>query len=140
MSIQTTEEGYFAPIGTRGFFERGMKAATFDQQPVDASASVSACMQALRATGAPRWSEHARRAFVWFLGQNQLQQPLYDPRTGGCRDALHADRVNENEGAESTLSFLLALMDMRTDEVRGHAMQIPADEPSEALLVAGSAR
>ena len=53
-------------------------------------------------------------AFDWFLGQNQLQQSLYDPTTGGCRDGLHADRVNENQGAESTLSFLLALLEMRS--------------------------
>ncbi|HEX2835361.1 MAG TPA: glycosyltransferase family 4 protein [Thermoanaerobaculia bacterium] len=140
MTIQKTSEGYFAPIGTRGFFERGMKAAVFDQQPVDACATVSACMHAFRATGDHRWSEHARRAFMWFLGQNQLQQSLYDPRTGGCRDALHVDRVNENEGAESTLSFLLALMDMRADEVRWNAMQISTAEPSEALLAVSPAR
>lgn len=140
MTIQRTTDGYFAPIGTRGFFERGMKAAVFDQQPVDACATVSACMQAFRATGDHRWSEHARQAFMWFLGQNQLQQPLYDPRTGGCRDALHVDRVNENEGAESTLSFLLALMDMRADEVRWNAMQIPVAEPSEVLMAVSPVR
>ena len=70
---------------------------------------VSACLEAHRVTGDARWTEHARRAFTWFLGQNQLQQSLYDATTGGCRDGLHADRVNENQGAESTLSFLLAL-------------------------------
>ena len=134
MTIQRTADGYFAPIGTRGFFERGTVAAVFDQQPVDACATVSACMQAFRATGDHRWTEHARQAFTWFLGQNQLQQPLYDPLSGGCRDALHADRVNENEGAESTLSFLLALMDMRADEVRWNAMQIPVAEPSEVVV------
>ena len=74
---------------------------------------VSACLEAQRVTGDPIWAEHARRAFGWFLGQNQLQQSLYDPRTGGCRDGLHADRANENQGAESTLSFLLALLEMR---------------------------
>jgi len=140
MTIQRTEDGYFAPIGTRGFFERGMKAATFDQQPVDACATVSACMHAFRATGDHRWSEHARQAFMWFLGQNQLQQSLYDPRTGGCRDALHSDRVNENEGAESTLSFLLALMDMRADEARWNTMQIPVAEATEALSVVSPTR
>jgi hypothetical protein len=138
MSIQTTPDGYFAPVGTRGFFERGAKAAVFDQQPVDACASVSACMHAFRATGDHRWSEHARRAFTWFLGQNQLQQALYDPLSGGCRDALHADRMNENEGAESTLSFLLALVDMRADEVRWNAMQIPVAEPSEETVAVSS--
>jgi hypothetical protein len=117
-----------------------MESAGFDQQPVDACATVSACMQAFRATGDHRWSEHARQAFMWFLGQNQLQQPLYDPKTGGCRDALHADRVNENEGAESTLSFLLALMDMRADEVRWNAMQISSIEPDEALVAVSPAR
>ena len=65
-------------------------------------------------TGEARWKEHARRAFGWFVGQNHLQQSLYDPGTGGCRDGLHADRVNENQGAESTLSFLLALAEMRS--------------------------
>jgi glycosyltransferase involved in cell wall biosynthesis len=138
MKIQSSTGGYFAPIGNLGFFERGMIAASYDQQPVDACASVSACMQAFRATGDHRWAEHARRAFTWFLGQNQLQQPLYDPLSGGCRDALHADRLNENEGAESTLSFLLALMDMRADEVRWNAMQIPVAEPVEALVAVGS--
>ena len=140
MTIQRTPDGYFAPIGTNGFFERGMAAAVFDQQPVDACATVSACMHAFRATGDHRWSEHARRAFTWFLGQNQLQQPLYDPLTGGCRDALHADRVNENEGAESTLSFLLSLMEMRTDEVRWNAMQIPVAEPAETLMAMSPSR
>jgi len=141
MTIQRTA-GAFAPVGTNGFFERGMKPALFDQQPVEACATVSACMNAFRTTGDHQWAEHARRAFSWFLGQNQLQQPLYDPRSGGCRDALHADRMNENEGAESTLSFLLALMEMRADEVRWNAMQIPMAEPSEPLVAvsAGAAQ
>ncbi|HUP50657.1 MAG TPA: glycosyltransferase family 4 protein [Thermoanaerobaculia bacterium] len=134
MTIQQTRDGYFAPVGTNGFFDRGTIAAAFDQQPVEACATVSACMQAFRSTGDHRWSEHARRAFTWFLGQNQLQQALYDPFSGGCRDALHADRLNENEGAESTLSFLLALMDMRADEVRSNAMQVPVAEPAAAVM------
>ena len=140
-TIQRTAEGYFAPVGTNGFFERGMTAATFDQQPVEACATVSACMRAFRSTGDHRWSEHARAAFTWFLGQNQLQRPLYDPLSGGCRDALHVDRINENEGAESTLSFLLALVDMRADEARWNVMQVPVAEPAEALepAVAGAA-
>jgi hypothetical protein len=138
MTIQQTDDGYFAPIGTRGFFERGKAPATFDQQPVDACATVSACMHAFRTTGDHRWAEHARRAFTWFLGQNQLHQALYDPLSGGCRDALHVDRLNENEGAESTLSFLLALMDMRADEVRWNAMQIPVSAPIEALSAVGA--
>jgi len=75
---------------------------------------VSACLEAGRTTGDLRWAQHARRAFSWFLGQNHLQQSLYDTTTGGCRDGMHSDRMNENQGAESTLSFLLALAEMRS--------------------------
>ncbi len=112
-TLQCTEEGYFAPIGSDGFYTRDGPRAAFDQQPVEACVMVSACLDAQRFTGDAAWGEHARRAFGWFLGQNQLQQSLYDPWTGGCRDGLHADRPNQNQGAESTLSFLLALLDMR---------------------------
>jgi len=112
--IQTSDDGYFAPVGTDGFFLRGQqKKAAFDQQPVEACATISACQEAHFATGDIRWAERARRAFTWFFGQNQLQVALYDPSTGGCRDGLHADRANENQGAESTLSFLLGLVEMR---------------------------
>jgi uncharacterized protein YyaL (SSP411 family) len=112
-SIQCSEEGYFTPIGSNGFYRRGERRALFDQQPLEACAMISACLEAGRVTGEGQWAEHARRAFGWFLGQNHLQQSLYDATTGGCRDGLHADRVNENQGAESTLSFLLALAEMR---------------------------
>jgi glycosyltransferase involved in cell wall biosynthesis len=113
-SIQCSEEGYFAPIGSNGFYRRGERKALFDQQPLEACAMVSACLEAGRVTGEERWAEHARRAFGWFLGQNHIQQSLYDATTGGCRDGVHTDRLNENQGAESTLSFLLALAEMRS--------------------------
>ncbi|MBK6846707.1 MAG: glycosyltransferase family 4 protein [Proteobacteria bacterium] len=114
--VQRSTEGYFAPIGADGFYEQGGSKASFDQQPIEACAMISACLLAQRVTDDPRWGEEARRAFDWFLGQNQLQQPLYDAATGACRDGLHADRPNENRGAESTLSFLLALLEMRSAE------------------------
>lgn len=117
-SIQLSPEGYFAPIGSNGFYERCGPKAEFDQQPVEAHAMVSACLESRRVTGLAEWSERARQAFSWFLGENQLQQWIYDPTTGGCRDGLHADRVNENQGAESTLSFLLSLCEMRFAERR----------------------
>jgi hypothetical protein len=117
--IQCSEDGYFAPIGSNGFYERGGPKAWFDQQPVEACATVSACLEAQRVTGDGRWAMRAKRAFGWFLGQNHLQQSLYDPTTGGCRDGLHADRANENQGAESTLSFLLALLEMRSADRGG---------------------
>jgi glycosyltransferase involved in cell wall biosynthesis len=112
-AVQRSEEGYFVPIGSNGFYRRGQAKAPFDQQPVEACGMVSACLDARRITGDGKWSREARRAFDWFLGQNQLQQPLYDAATGGCRDGLHADRVNQNQGAESTLSFLMALSELR---------------------------
>src|SRR5205814_8590832 len=112
--------------------------ALFDQQPLEACGMVSACLEAGRVSRDPEWARDARRAFSWFLGQNHLQQSLYDATTGGCRDGLHADRLNENQGAESTLSFLLALMDMRADEVRWNAMQIPVAGRDETLVAVGA--
>jgi len=103
----------FVPIGSRGFFTQGSDKARFDQQPVEACATVSACLEAQRLTGESHWFAEAQRTFAWFLGKNDLQTPLYDASTGGCRDGLHPDRVNENQGAESTLSFLMALLEMR---------------------------
>jgi glycosyltransferase involved in cell wall biosynthesis len=112
-SIQRSPEGYFAPVGSNGFFSRGSVAAQFDQQPVEAGTMVSACIDAGRVDGDPKWAEYARTAFNWFLGENHLRVSLYDPSTGACRDGLHAERVNENQGAESTLAFLVALVDMQ---------------------------
>jgi hypothetical protein len=114
VTLQRSEDGYFSPIGSDGFYTRGASTAEFDQQPLEACAMVSACLEARRVTGDSSWIEHARSAFGWFLGQNHLQQSLYDPSTGGCRDGLHPDRLNENQGAESTLSFLLSLLEMRS--------------------------
>jgi glycosyltransferase involved in cell wall biosynthesis len=103
----------FVPIGSRGFYVQGEEKARFDQQPVEACATISACLEAQRLTGDKRWFTEAHRIFGWFLGKNDLQTPLYDASTGGCRDGLHPDRVNENQGAESTLSFLMALLEMQ---------------------------
>lgn len=125
--LQCTPDGYFAPIGSNGFYERGALTAAFDQQPVEACAMVSACLAAHRVTRDKRWAEHARRAFHWFLGQNQLQQSLYDASTGGCRDGLHAERVNENQGAESTLSFLLAVLEMRSADRADERSPVPLE-------------
>jgi hypothetical protein len=106
-------QGHFVPIGSEGFYPKDGQRARFDQQPIEAGAMVSACLQALRVTGDPRWRTEAWSAFNWFLGQNDLQLPLYDTSTGGCRDGLHPDRANQNQGAESTLSFLMALLELR---------------------------
>jgi len=113
-TVQRCEiKGHFVPIGSHGFYSKKTEKARFDQQPVEACAAVSAFLQAYRATGKARWRKDAWTAFNWFLGDNDLQVALYDPATGGCRDGLHPDRANENQGAESTLSFLMALLEMR---------------------------
>jgi glycosyltransferase involved in cell wall biosynthesis len=106
-------KGHFVPVGSQGFFSKDGEKARFDQQPVEACGAVSACLQAYRATGKARWRKEAWSAMNWFLGDNDLQIALYDSATGGCRDGLHPDRANENQGAESTLSFLMALLEMR---------------------------
>lgn len=111
--LQMSEKGHFRPIGSNGFYRRGGARADFDQQPIEAHTTVSACLEAYRATADVWWSEHAQRAFDWFMGWNDLGLELYSPETGGCRDGLHVDRVNGNEGAESTLAFLLSLAEMQ---------------------------
>jgi hypothetical protein len=118
-SLQSSDDGCFAPIGSNGFYIRGGTRARFDQQPVEACAMVSACLDAHRMTGHAPWARSARQAFDWFLGHNVLKEPLYDASTGGCRDGLHPDRVNQNQGAESTLSFLIALLEMRAADRAG---------------------
>ncbi|MGQ9574786.1 MAG: glycosyltransferase family 4 protein [Thermoguttaceae bacterium] len=114
--VQCCEAGHFVPIGSNGFYVRGGERARFDQQPLEAQTSVSACLAACRLTGQRRWQKEADRVFEWFLGRNDLGLPLYDPATGGCHDGLHPDRVNQNQGAESTLAFLLSLLEIRLFE------------------------
>jgi glycosyltransferase involved in cell wall biosynthesis len=116
VSLQTTQARCFRPIGSNGFYPRGGTRADFDQQPVEAQAMISACLEAHRVTRDPMWRNEARRAFEWFLGRNDLAVPLYDFTTGGCGDGLHPDRVNENQGAESTLAFQIALTEMKGAE------------------------
>lgn len=113
LEIQTSEDGYFRPIGSDGFYRRNGERAVFDQQPLEAHAMVSACLEAYLSTSDNFWLNNARMAFDWFLGRNDLGVALYDSTSGGCRDALHVDRVNENQGAESTLAFLLSLAEMK---------------------------
>jgi glycosyltransferase involved in cell wall biosynthesis len=107
------EKNHFVPIGSQGFYRKGRRRARFDQQPIEAGGTVSACLDAYRITGDEYWRVEAGSAFNWFLGANDLQVALYDPTTGGCRDGLHPERVNENQGAESTLAFLTAQVEMR---------------------------
>jgi hypothetical protein len=113
---QQRSNGHFSPIGSNGFYPQGGERARFDQQPVEAHAMASTCLEAYRCTGDDYWMNEARRTFEWFLGRNDLNLPLYDPTTGGCRDGLHPDRPNENQGAESTLAFVQTLLELRLAE------------------------
>jgi len=122
-NIQRSDAGHFSPIGSNGFYRRGQERASFDQQPVEASGMVSACLAAYRVTGDSYWLREAKRSMMWFLGENDLGLSLYDPITGGCRDGLHPDRANQNQGAESTLAFLMSLLEHRLvveDEPANH--------------------
>lgn len=116
LKTQTSESGYFRPIGSNGFYLKSGNRAKFDQQPIEAYSMLSACLEASRATDDRIWQESARMIFEWFLGINDLGIPLYNTQTGGCHDALHVDRINQNQGGESTLAFLLSLVEMQIME------------------------
>lgn len=131
LEVQTAPgSGCFSPIGSNGFYKRGEQPAHFDQQPLEANAMVSACLEAHRVTRDEFWSEKAQSVLEWFAGRNDLGLPLYDPLTGACRDGLHANRVNQNMGAESTLAALLSLTEMRmaraASEEAGQGMDVRA--------------
>jgi glycosyltransferase involved in cell wall biosynthesis len=113
MVQQTASTGHFRPVGTAGFGERRKQARAFDQQPVEATATIAACLAAWRADGDAKWKAMATSAFAWFLGSNDLSVPLVDPQTGSCRDGLHPDRANENRGGESVVCYLLGLAEIR---------------------------
>ena len=115
MREQTAPEGHFSPVGNGGW-RRGELRARYVQQPIETQASIEACLAAGSATGDARWHQDAVRAFEWFLGRNDAALPLYDSTTGGCCDGLYPDCVSLNQGAESTLAFLSALLRMRAEE------------------------
>jgi len=113
VDIQQSKQGWFMPIGNRGFYRKDGPISYFDQQPVEIHSLLSACLDAYRATKDLTWYNHAVNAFDWFFGRNALGVSVYDKASGGCRDGLHIDRLNDNQGAESTLSFIQALLEIR---------------------------
>ncbi len=113
VALQTTATGLFRPIGSRSFGDLRKPPQQFDQQPLEATATISACLAAWRADGDPKWKTDAARAFAWFLGKNDLSASLVDLETGSCRDGLHPDRANENRGGESVVSYVLGLAEVR---------------------------
>jgi hypothetical protein len=123
LSIQTEKE-HFVPVGNAGWYRKGGTKARFDQQPIEANAMIEACVEAFNVTRDKMWIDSAVMCFNWFLGRNDLNMPLYDPKTGGCRDGLMADGINQNEGAESSLAWLLSLMTLHklyADEILKHS-------------------
>jgi len=128
LEVQTDEDGMLSIIGTEGWYGRDGNRARYDQQPIEAHALVDACIEAYHVTREPHWLDGAKRAFNWFLGDNDLRTPLYDFTTGGSRDGLHVDRVNENQGAESTLAWLLSLLLMHDLQMEQTLDQLEADK------------
>ncbi len=129
LAIQT-EDAHFVPIGSNGWYKQGGPRARFDQQPIEANAMVEACVEAFNITRDKSWFDNAVMCFNWFLGHNDLNLPLYDPKTGGCRDGLMADGINQNQGAESSLAWLLSLMTLQklyADEVLKQSSSPKAD-------------
>lgn len=126
--LQTTPAGLFRPVGSESFSDRLSAPKAFDQQPLEATATISACLAAWRADGDPQWRAEAARAFAWFMGENDLSIPLVDSETGACRDGLHRDRPNENRGGESVVSYLLSLAEIR------QLSRVSGDRPKLAPL------
>ena len=113
MTQQTTSTGHFRPVGTAGFGELRKPPRAFDQQPVEATATIAACLRRGARTTMPNGSLIATKVFAWFLGSNDLSVALVDLETGSCRDGLHPDRANENRGGESVVCYLLGLAEIR---------------------------
>ncbi len=127
LDIQLKEKGYFRPIGSNGFYKRNETKNNYDQQPLEAYSTVSACLDVYRISKDEFWLNSAKKVFEWFLGRNDLGLSLYDTQTYGCHDALHVDRLNLNQGAESTLAFLLALTEIHIMETDIRSFQVPDD-------------
>lgn len=123
---QTSASGQFRPVGTEGFGETRLTPRAFDQQPLEAAATIAACLAAWRADRNIEWKTEAARAFAWFLGSNDLSVSLVDVETGSCRDGLHPDRPNENRGGESVVSYLLGLCEIRQLARLGESRVQPA--------------
>ena len=136
LDVQTSDSGMLSIVGSDGWWVRGQERAQFDQQPVDVHALLDACIEAYHVTREVHWIKQARKAFNWFLGDNDLRTPVYDFTTGGCRDGLQVDRVSCNQGAESTLAWLMSLLlmyELQTEQALG---EVSADEPSRQRPVA----
>ncbi|HWB05535.1 MAG TPA: glycosyltransferase [Verrucomicrobiales bacterium] len=134
---QTALEGHFRPVGCQGFWQRGGRPAQWDQQPLEAQAMTSACLEAYKLTGQMRWLDSAWRAFAWFTGGNDHALSLVDEATGGCCDGLMKYGVNINQGAESTLAWIQSAAQMRLMS-QMPAFVLPSQIPAESSATAAA--
>lgn len=111
LKVQMTDD-VFVPIGNKGWYKRGEKRATYDQQSIEASCMVEAATAAFRATGDEKYRRTAHTIFNWFLGRNLQHVTVYNPKTGGCHDGITPKGLNLNQGAEATVSYLLARLEL----------------------------
>jgi hypothetical protein len=114
IEVQLAPGGAFSPVGNRSWWRQGANRSRFDQQPIEGATMILACEAAWSATADPRYVEAAERAYGWFLGDNDTRVPVAVPADGACHDGLEPDGVNRNQGAESTLAWLMALERIRT--------------------------
>jgi hypothetical protein len=105
----TTIDEMYVPIGNEGWYVKGGRRALYDQQPIEAGAMVEAATLAYKLTGSESYEQMTRQALGWFFGLNTKMTKLYDESTGACSDGLNSAGLNENQGAESTLAFLVAV-------------------------------
>lgn len=131
-AVQTGEDDRFAPVGTHGWFPRGGSKARFDQLPMEAGGAIDANLEAFRVTNNARYLTRAHRCLQWFLGDNDLRQPLYDQTTGGCFDKLMPQGVDDNQSADATISWLLSLMSMH-DHALAQDQSAAANPPGEPM-------
>lgn len=109
--LETTFTGeHFSFIGCHGWYHKGGQKAQFDQQALEAVSTAMMLRAAYEATDNPNYLKMQKKALGWFLGDNDLSIPIYDFRTKGCGDGLEKNGINLNQGAESMISFLLALL------------------------------
>ena len=140
LNVQTAEDGHLSIVGNHGWYERGGEMARFDQQPLEACAFVDACLAAARITGDTTWTRRAWQCFRWFHGENDLKAPLYDPETGGCCDGLMPNGANQNQGAESSLAYLLSVLALHGERDRRAGRITAAGPRTLGLAVIGASR
>jgi len=115
VKVQVIDEKII-PIGNKGWYKKGGKRALYDQQPIEASCMVEAALAAFRVTGDEKYQRIAHIAFGWFLGKNSQDVMVYNPKTGGCYDGITPEGVNLNQGAEATVSYLLARLKLNASK------------------------